>query len=145
MIFFKTGKFKQLNSIKSSYLIVAILALCSGNLIAQPYNLPQQNDRWTITPDGAIEWKIDSRLPHQDHIEMSAEKVSLWMQYGVDTGGKSNFVRTIVFPTFRLLPQRTVAHMTFSGRSLATAALKTPAFSKRSLISILGRSPSLTL
>ena len=54
MIFFKTGKLKQLNSVKSSYLIVAIFALCSGNLIAQPYNLPQQNDRWTITSPWSI-------------------------------------------------------------------------------------------
>ena len=67
--------------------------------------LPEQNDRWTIQPNGSIEWKIDNRLPHNDHIEMSGEKVSLWMQYGVDTSGKSNFIRTIVFPTYRLLPQ----------------------------------------
>jgi len=80
---------------------------------AQTYNLPQQNDRWTIQPDGSIEWKIDNRLPHNDHIEMSGEKVSLWMQYGVDTSGKSNFVRTIVFPTYRLLPASTTAHMMY--------------------------------
>ena len=45
---------------------------------------------------------------------MSGEKVSLWMQYGVDTSGRSNFVRTIVFPTYRLLPQRTIAHMMYN-------------------------------
>jgi methyl coenzyme M reductase subunit D len=44
---------------------------------------------------------------------MSGEKVSLWMQYGVDTSGKSNFVRTIVFPTHRLLPASTTAHMMY--------------------------------
>jgi hypothetical protein len=49
--------------------------------------LPQQNDRWIIQPDGSIEWKINNRLPHNDHIELSGEKVSLWMQYGVDTSG----------------------------------------------------------
>ena len=80
---------------------------------AQSYNLPRQNDRWAIQPDGSILWKIDDRLPHNDHIEMSGEKVSLWMQYGVDTSGRSNFVRTIVFPTFRLLPARTTAHMMY--------------------------------
>ena len=36
------------------------------------------------------------------------------MQYGVDTGGASSFVRTLVFPTHRLLPQRTIAHMTYN-------------------------------
>ena len=80
---------------------------------AQSYDLPRQNDRWVIQPDGSILWKIDDRLPHNDHIEMSGEKVSLWMQYGVDTSGRSNFVRTIVFPTFRLLPARTTAHMMY--------------------------------
>lgn len=83
-------------------------------LHAQSYVLPEQTDRWTIQPDGSIEWKTDSRIPHNDHIEMSGEKVSLWMQYGVDTSGASNFVRTLVFPTHRLLPQRTIAHMTYN-------------------------------
>lgn len=91
-----------------------IILLFSTTCIAQDFNLPIQNDRWTIQPDGSIEWKIDKRLPHNDHIEMSGEKVSLWMQYGVDTSGASNFVRTLVFPTHRLLPQRTVAHMTYN-------------------------------
>jgi hypothetical protein len=80
---------------------------------AQSYQLTEQNDRWKIQPDGSIQWTIDSRIPHNDHIEMSGEKVSLWMQYGVDTSGKSQYTRTMVFPTFRLLPQRTIAHMTY--------------------------------
>ena len=89
------------------------LIFISTSVAGQSYNLPQQIDRWVIQPDGSIEWKIDSRLPHNDHIEMSGEKVSLWMQYGVDTSGRSNFIRTIVFPTYRLLPQRTIAHMMY--------------------------------
>src|SRR5688572_10350108 len=91
--------------------ILLLFAIVSA---AQDFNLPQQNDRWTIQPDGSIEWKIDNRLPHNDHIEMSGEKISLWMQYGVDTSGASSFVRTLVFPTHRLLPQRTIAHMTYN-------------------------------
>src|SRR5687768_5847640 len=87
--------------------------LIVSSLYAQSYNLKPQIDRWVIQPDGSIEWKIDARLPHNDHIEMSGQKVSLWMQYGVDTSGKSSYVRTIVFPTYRLLPQRTIAHMTY--------------------------------
>lgn len=73
----------------------------------------QQKDRWKIQPDGSIEWKIDERLPHNDHIEMSGEQVSLWIQYGVDTSGKATVNRTLVFPSFRLLPQRTIAHMMY--------------------------------
>src|SRR5688572_7837869 len=99
---------KQLN-----LLFLLFLLSEADTSLAQTTNLPQQNDRWTIQPDGGIEWKIDNRLPHNDHIEMSGEKVSLWMQYGVDTSGRSNFIRTIVFPTHRLLPQRTIAHLMY--------------------------------
>ena len=95
--------------------------LCSLNLLfilyhvtsAQSYKLPEQNDRWKIQPDGSIVWTIDERLPHHDHIEMSGEQVSLWLQYGVDTSGRPVMNRTMVFPTFRLLPQRTTAHMMY--------------------------------
>jgi hypothetical protein len=90
-----------------------VFLFASVILFGQDIKLPKQNDRWAIQPDGSIEWKIDSRLPHNDHIEMSGEKVSLWMQYGVDTSGRSNYVRTIVFPTYRLLPARTTAHMMY--------------------------------
>ena len=98
---------------KLNFLFLLFLLSAANTSLAQTYNLPQQNDRWSIQPDGSILWKIDSRLPHNDHIEMSGEKVSLWMQYGVDTSGRSNFVRTIVFPTHRLLPARTIAHMMY--------------------------------
>lgn len=74
----------------------------------------EQQDRWQILPDGSIEWKPADRLPHSDHIEMSGEKVSLWVQYGVDTSGKASLNRTMVFPGFRLLPQRTIASMMYN-------------------------------
>ena len=81
---------------------------------AQQINLSKQQDRWAIQPDGSIEWKIDNRLPHSDHIEMAGEKLAFWIQYGVDDSGKLSLTRTIVFPTFRLLPVRTTAHMMYS-------------------------------
>ncbi|TCJ19666.1 hypothetical protein EPD60_00205 [Flaviaesturariibacter flavus] len=80
---------------------------------AQELTLPRQQDRWTLAPDGSIEWKIDERLPHSDHVEMAGEKIALWMQYGVDTSGRAQTTRTLVFPTYRLLPQRTIAHMMY--------------------------------
>ena len=95
------------------FFILTFLSLQILSGLSQEYSLKKQDDRWAIQPDGSIEWKIDSRLPHSDHIEMSGQKVSLWMQYGVDTSGKSTFVRTLVFPTHRLLPPRTIAHMTY--------------------------------
>lgn len=81
---------------------------------AQETKLPEQQDRWKIQPNGSIEWRIDKGIPHSDHIEMAGEKVALWMQYGVDSSGKSKLSRTVVFPTFRLLPQSTIAHMTYN-------------------------------
>jgi hypothetical protein len=81
---------------------------------AQQMILPQQNDRWSIQSDGSIEWKIDNRVPHYDHIEMDGEKVALWMRYGVDSNAKPNLSRTLVFPTFRLLPVKTIAHMMYN-------------------------------
>ena len=80
---------------------------------AQADNLPVQHDRWTIQPDGSIDWKIDGALPHEDHIEMSGEKISLWMQYKVEKDARPVLNRTLVFPTFRLLPIRTIAHMMY--------------------------------
>jgi hypothetical protein len=81
---------------------------------AQLSSLPEQNDRWKIVPGGGIEWVIDNRLPHNDHVEMSGEKVSMWVQYGVNKEGQPSLDRTMVFPTFRLLPVRTIASMTYN-------------------------------
>lgn len=45
---------------------------------------------------------------------MSGEKVSLWVQYGVNEKGQATLDRTMVFPSFRLLPVRTIASMTYN-------------------------------
>jgi hypothetical protein len=100
----------QVNRIISAF----ILALSVSVSFAQDTKLTEQQDRWVIQPDGSIQWKIDGRLPHHDHIEMGGEKVALWMQYAVDTSAKPKLSRTLVFPSFRLLPQRTIAHMTYN-------------------------------
>jgi hypothetical protein len=89
--------------------ITALLFSC----ILFSQNLTKQNNRWSIQPDGGIEWKIDNRLPHSDHIEMSGQKISLWIQYGVDSFAKPWLIRTMVFPTFRLLPNNTTAAMMY--------------------------------
>ncbi|MFT3827183.1 MAG: hypothetical protein QM731_24870 [Chitinophagaceae bacterium] len=88
--------------------------LTLGLLFLTGISYAQQQDRWQIRPDGSIQWRIDQRVPHNDHIEMSGEKVSLWVQYGVDTSGKPMLNRTMVFPTFRLLPVKTTASMMYN-------------------------------
>jgi len=99
-----------------SWKMTLLLALVFTGVVsnAQDIKLTEQQDRWVIQPDGSIQWTINGRLPHNDHIEMSGEKVSLWVQYGVDTSGKAILNRTMVFPTFRLLPQRTIGSMMYN-------------------------------
>ena len=80
---------------------------------AQGDTLPVQHDRWTIQPDGSIDWRIDGALPHEDHIEMSGEKISLVDAIQSGKGCTPGFNRTLVFPTFRLVPVRTIAHMMY--------------------------------
>lgn len=94
-------------------LIVLNIVLSNTCCFAQA-NLPKQIDRWSIQTDGSIQWDINGRLPHSDHIEMSGQKISLWMQYGIDSNSKPWFVRTMVFPTFRLLPVSTTASMMYN-------------------------------
>ncbi|QKJ30258.1 hypothetical protein HQ865_10940 [Mucilaginibacter mali] len=96
-----------------AFIAAGILALQLA-ATAQKIVLPAQNDRWAIQPDGSITWVIKDRLPHADHIEMSGEKVSLWVQYGIDTAGACNISRTVVFPTFRMLPDNTRSHISYS-------------------------------
>lgn len=73
-----------------------------------------QQDRWTIQSKESIIWNVKDRLPHTDHIEMSGEKVSLWVQYKIDTNRYPEVVRTIVFPTFRTLPDNTRSHIDYT-------------------------------
>jgi hypothetical protein len=95
-------------------LFFLFLIVHTAGVSAQSYTLTEQNDRWVIQPDGSIQWTINGRLPHADHIEMAGGKVAMWMQYGVDSNAKPKLSRTMVFPSFRLLPQRTIAHMTYN-------------------------------
>lgn len=94
-------------------LIIFISSIISSTF-AQQSPLPVQQDRWRILPNGSIEWPIDNRLPHSDHVEMSGEKISVWVQYGVNADGQPSLNRTMVFPSFRLLPVRTLASMTYN-------------------------------
>jgi len=92
-----------------------LFVLIQHILCAQQAVFPQQTDRWTIQHDGSITWNIkDSRLPHADHIEMSGEKVSLWVSYRIDTPGVAKIIRTVVFPTFRMLPDDTRSNIAYT-------------------------------
>src|ERR1700750_1653941 len=91
----------------------AFLVQCSLSY-AQKLALPQQDDRWRLQTDGSITWNIKDRLPHADHIGMSGEKVSLWVAYNVDPSKACHITRTVVFPTFRMLPDDTRSHIAYT-------------------------------
>jgi len=86
-----------------------LLCLYAGGAWSQP-----PVNRWAIQPDGSIAWHISNGLPHADHIEMSGKKVSYWIQYEVDSARAPHMTRTVVFPTFRLQPNKTANSMMYT-------------------------------
>jgi len=83
--------------------------------------VPQQDstDRWRIDRTAAsplgpsIVWDVaaDERLPHQDHVEMSGERVSMVVRYGVKEDGTLHLDRTVMWPMLRTLPDDTHASL----------------------------------
>lgn len=67
--------------------------------------------RWQIQPNGAITWKVDNRLPHSDHIEMSGQMISVVLRYGVTADGQLTLNRSLVFPMLRMIPNKTSNHL----------------------------------
>lgn len=110
----KNRLYSAISGVTCNILLTLICVVCCTQLHAQSVALPVQQDRWHILPDGSIEWTITDRLPHSDHIEMSGKKVSLWIQYEADTAKDLHLKRTIVFPTFRLQPNRTHSSMMYT-------------------------------
>lgn len=94
--------------------LIAVLCLKLTAGYAQQKLLSKQTDRWTIQPNGSITWNIDKRIPHTDHIEMAGEQVAIWVEYGLDSIKRSKINRTLVFPTFRMLPDGTRSHISYS-------------------------------
>jgi hypothetical protein len=63
-------------------------------------------DRWALDGDRGIVWNVaqDSRLPHEDHIEMSGRKVSLIVRYGADASRGLTLSREVIWPMLRTKP-----------------------------------------
>jgi len=69
--------------------------------------------RWTLDGDHAIRWTVDgSRLPHNDHVEMSGEQISARLRYGVESDGRFTLTRTLVWPMLRMRPNDTFGGLT---------------------------------
>ncbi|MCX6226774.1 MAG: hypothetical protein NTV01_18840 [Bacteroidia bacterium] len=85
-----------------NFLVLSLALLVPALTLAQ-----ESGNRWSIMKNGSIEWTIRPDDPHFDHIEMSGEKVSLWVYYVVDSLQNPKLLRTVMFPTFRLKPNDT--------------------------------------
>lgn len=84
--------------------LLSFLLICLG-LKAQEVN------RWELKDTGGIVWNIDSRIPHNDHIEMSGLQHSVVLRYGVDAQQAFHLNRSIVWPMLRFEPNKTRSHL----------------------------------
>lgn len=94
--------------------LIAGVCISASVVYAQGNVKLKLNNRWTIQSDGCISWTINNSVPHTDHIELAGEKVALWVEYGLDSIKRSKVSRTLVFPTFRMLPDNTRSHISYS-------------------------------
>ena len=69
------------------------------------------SDRWTMQDDGSIQWKTCTNLPHNDHLEMSGQMISVVLHYGVNSQQQFNLQRTLIFPMLRHQPNKTHNHL----------------------------------
>jgi hypothetical protein len=68
----------------------------------------QNGDIWSIQEDGSIKWTIEKgNIPHDDHLEMSGQMLSVVLRYGVDPEGAFHLNRSLIFPMLRLKPNKT--------------------------------------
>lgn len=87
---------------KRILLIFALLLTTSVVVCAQT------GDRWTIQDDGAIRWSMSgNNFPHEDHLEMSGQMLSVVLRYGVDGQQRFHVNRSLVFPMLRMKPNKT--------------------------------------
>lgn len=76
-------------------------------------NIKGTIDRWQLDQGKGIYWDVskDSRLPHEDFLEMSGRLVSLIVHYGVDNEGRLTLSRKIIWPALRTIPNDTNASL----------------------------------
>lgn len=85
--------------------LLVILLFCNICFLLQAQN------RWEIQNDGSILWNIKQDIPHFDHIEMSGEKMSTVLRYGVNADGSFSLERSMIWPMLRTIPNNTHASL----------------------------------
>ncbi|MDR1779286.1 MAG: hypothetical protein LBR50_00965 [Tannerella sp.] len=86
------------------------LCFCVAAMQCSLANAADSN-RWHINPEGGITWTVSDRLPHNDHIEMSGEQISVVLRYGVTADKAFTLERGLVFPMLRTVPNNTHASL----------------------------------
>lgn len=87
-----------------------VVPICG--LIAGLYAFAQTSaPRWHLDGKGGIAWDVAENDLHQDEMEMSGQRVSLVLRYGVQTGGASLLQFHLVYPWLRTLPNNTNASL----------------------------------
>ena len=72
------------------------------------------SQRWEIRPGGRdVVWKVGSDIPHDDHIEMSGERMAFVLRWGIDPNGAFRQERSLVFPLLRTVPNDTHASLMY--------------------------------
>ena len=72
------------------------------------------SQRWEIRPGGRdIVWKVGSDIPHDDHIEMSGERMAFVLRWDIDPNGAFRQERSLVFPLLRTVPNDTHASLMY--------------------------------
>ena len=90
---------------------ITIFLVCQLIVLAGFTKSNQKDNRWEINKTGGITWKVDSSIPHHDHIEMSGEQISVVLRYGVDEAGAFVLERSFVWPMLRTIPNNTHASL----------------------------------
>jgi hypothetical protein len=83
--------------------VVALAATASLGRAAESAGV----DRWRLGEERGIVWDVaaDRRLPHDDHVEMSGQKVSVILHYGADAGRNLKLQREVIWPMLRTKPR----------------------------------------
>lgn len=80
--------------------------------IAPSHMSGQEYRRWRLGLDDTIQWVIGGDLPHSDHIEMSGQRISCVLRYGVAKDSSFHATRSLVWPMLRTIPNNTHASLT---------------------------------
>lgn len=99
---FSCEKVKDINMRR---LLIAAIAISAMAVFSRA-------QRWHISPDETtIVWAVTDSLPHRDHLEMSGEKISSVLRYGVNADKSFSLERSMVWPMLRTVPENTHASL----------------------------------